>query len=1175
MKELLKNLNSIIWVLTASILLTACGGSSDDSNKYSISADISSVEFSNEVLQESGDTIEVKVTFVGDGLLLGFAPDAQPAAWLNYRTDEVTENSAVIHIDVVNEALIAPALYTTKLRLSTGDTTNTNLVHHDIDVSLLVWQLTPDTNLVSFGGTFGEESIASQTFELISENNEWSLSTNVDWLTLEPNTGTGNATITVTPNITDFSAPGLNEANITITETTQGDTKDLPVELGLDNVYLYADKASLAFSSTANVKATERIIHINSNSPTSVSWQASSDMPWLAVSRIDETNQVKVSVDPSLAEDNALSNGNITISATDAESIVIADNIEVSLYKNEALTENKALEELTVNNNAMVNAPGKPYFYLGINNELRIYHQYTAELLSTLVVSPEETLLEQLIIHPEGHMLLAKADETITTGEDDEGNPITEVVTHRYQINLDELTVTELADTTIAYEPTDFVHFAGRYYVVTQTLEYADENLQRLFWDGANAYFARGIDIAEQTGALYALDGSNSTFKRYLAKVNDFTTGKISTELSHEYKPELLGEEDAVTSFITTNTDTGIYAISPTSEWISFDGEIFTDNGLLETGEDITTLTLDKSENGRAHYIKFDPTLGFLVDIFDEQQQLATQISTGGNQPTSVDISADDKRMVIDAGNNDNVEVITLEQFGLSANNLAFSTTYGDTAIESQDITLTGIGEGWTASTDADWLVLTPDTSGETPILTVAIDTTKITGWGLFKASISIYDPASGTYSIITIELAVDAIRLSSNYPALAFNSLPSQQTLVHRVDVLSNSENAITWQASSNVSWITLTPDVANNRLTVTAVPANAPTNGLHSGEITLSATDPEQALSGTIAVSLNKGGTDASDVTISDVVPNSAATQLDPVRPYLYVGVGDTLRVYNIVTGELVTTINSPLAGVDLTNLVMHPNGQSMLVSNEEAYTDEEGAEQTRINHYSVNLSSQEISQLDSEQITIEYRPISVKMVAGMPVVVTQTQEFANMALVRQAWDQANAFFSSNLASPNSKDSINIVNNGTSSLEQFQLGYNAYANETVLAQKASSYQNDNFAALSQFRLDSQGTNIYTANSVTEWSSFDGTDYIDNGLLHTDDNITTLNVSIDSANNTYYYRFNPLAGFTLTKYGTDQAEVWTQVMSSGSGTSYLAPDYQRVIHYDSSTSSLVILSMP
>ena len=89
--------------------------------------------------------------------------------------------------------------------------------------------------------------------------------------------------------------------------------------------------------------------------------------------------------------------------------------------------------------------------------------------------------------------------------------------------------------------------------------------------------------------------------------------------------------------------------------------------------------------------------------------------------------------------------------------------------------------------------------------------------------------------------------------------------------------------------------------------------------------------------------------------------------MRPYVYIAQGDKINTYHVISGALINTTRSPLVDVDLTNLVIHPDGSMLLASNSETYLDENELEQTRINHYQFDLNSYQFSQINSDKITI----------------------------------------------------------------------------------------------------------------------------------------------------------------------------------------------------------------
>ena len=1165
MKGQMKNMRLMLVILFSSLFLQACGGSNEKAPTFTVSSSVSSVAFTNEFLQTESNTIAIDVNFDGSGLLLGFAPTAQPVAWLNYRIENLTANSATIHIDVVDEDIISADLYGTTLRLSSGDPTTTNLAHADINVSLLVFQT------LTFDDTYGVETTPEKTIELSASADNLSITSSVPWLSVEKTFTEGVTTITATPNLTEFSQSGFYPATINITSPLG--TTEYPVELSLDNIHIFADKVNVALAETGNINNHETVLNINSNSVLPWGWQASSEATWLTLTPDNENNQLTITADSSELANNATTIAEIMLSPND-QTTAIANTIQVSFYKSDLNTENTSLE-IIANTDGIVTDPLLPQYYVAVNNELRSYHLYTNELLSTTIISPEETTLEQLIIHPDASVILAKATETIVIDED-----TSETTVHRYKINLDDMSFVELTDIDIINEPVKFIRLDGRYFVATALLEFADENLMRVGFDAANAFFARAFNVAEQNQTLFALDVSSTddlmSLKRIEAMVNDFGRNPITTNISHSYRPELLGENDQINDFYVTSDEKNIYALSPTSQWISFDGTTFTDNGVLNSDEAIINLALAYSANDRPHFVRFDPETGFRVDVYNEEQTIANSITLGSNQPTQMLIANGDSRAVLPSQNANAIDVINLSQFATSSEALSFTTNFGDSVINQQTLTLSNIGEGWQASASAPWLILTPQSDEDGDTLLIDIDSSLITGWGLMSASISIFDPASGTTKVITVELAIDAIRLSSNYPSLAFNSLATEQTLVHTVDILTNSETSIAWQASTDVNWLSLSANNSNNTLSINAIPANLPADGVHSAVITLTPTNEGSALAGSINVTFNKGAVDTTDIDVESISVNTSGLVLDPMRPYVYIASGDKINTYHVISGALINTASSPLADIDLTNLVIHPDGSMLLASNSETYLDEDEVEQTRVNHYQFDLKNYQFSQIDSENITIEFRPVLIKIVSGAPVVITQTLEYANLNLVRQYWDQENAFFTSTIAQANSADIVMAYKQSTTSLERYALSYNAYASEMVSVMNNPAYTNNAFVSLTSIGLNHDGNTIYSANSTSEWASFDGTTYTDNGLLHANANVQTINTTSDTEDNSYFYRFDQTQGMVLTKYNDAQVELWSELIIADSPKQhYFLPDYQRVIIYDASTSTLKLRSHP
>ncbi len=650
-----------IVVILAVIVLQACGDKADNS-VYTISADVSEVRFSNEYLQESTDSIAINVTFDGEGLAVGFPPEMTPVPWLTYRAENVTANSATVYIEVINAERLLPKLHSSQLRLTTTNNDASKYSSVDIDVAFLVWKLATNKEQLNFSATFGDTRAEAQSLDIISEDNQWTARSDVDWLSLDTSSGTGNGVIVATADISGFNGEGLQKANIIITELTSGDSKSIPVELALDKVYFYANTPTVAFTATQHIRALDARLTISNNGVAKPSWQASTQAQWLTLTAIDNSHLV-ITADANLAPLDTTSFASITISATDG-SRTVDETIKVYFYNANLAVENALIEPLSVASGSLVVSPSLPKFYLAKENALYTYHQYTNSLETSLIVSPEGTSLEQLIIHPSGEYVLAKAIETVS-----DSDQTTSKITHRYRINLMDNTVTKigLSDTTIIGEPLAIVRLSGRYFVVSNQLEFANEELESLFQE-KTPYFAAKVDIATQANSLFALDYNSASLKRYTAQINDFGTERILMTLSHEYQPETLTSKDLISDFIVTNDEKAIYLRSQTSEWLSFDGIDFIDQGLLEANADIVTLHLVKNGHGQGSYLRFNKNdqLGFYLESYNPQQTVTSTTYTEGKQPGGILVSADQQRLIINANvaptptNRPRIELVTL-----------------------------------------------------------------------------------------------------------------------------------------------------------------------------------------------------------------------------------------------------------------------------------------------------------------------------------------------------------------------------------------------------------------------------------------------------------------------------------------------------------------------------------
>ncbi|GHF85636.1 BACON domain-containing protein [Thalassotalea marina] len=1171
---------TLILVLT----LQACGGSSNkNSQNFTISANTSEISFSNEFLKVSDDTYQVDVTFNGNGLLLGFAPDSQAVGWLSYSTKNVTATSATVELKVINAENIVPDRYQTKLRLSTGDVNDVNLAHHDIDISLVVWQLTTTQESISFKTTLGEVSPLSQTIDITTDsNNTWTASVDANWLTIDNSQGESEGSVTITADPSAFNQPQLLQASLTLTETTSGGTKIIPVELGIDQHYVFTNQSVIGLTKTRNINVTSQTVTIDSNIGGALNLAVTSNENWLDVEiSPNNSDQITITKAADVALNDGLHQATVTVNALNngggINQEVASETIQVAYYQTSENTDNQAITEKNITLGSIAVSPYLPHFYTAENNHIATYHVYTGELVYSLSIADESAVIDQLLIHPEGRYLLARATTSITA---DDGT--TSQTVARYKIDLIANSVIELTEAELEYEPAKFISVNGRHFVISQTLEIADENLKRIFWDENNAYFASQIDQAKHAQSIYALDVNAFSFKRYVATVNDFTKQAISLEQTHEHKPSLLEDGQAISSFVADDHDRGLYLVSPTSEWISFDGTTFTDHGLLEQTENATTLNLVKSLNGRAYFLRAAQGLGFYLDLYNASQQLVHTFETNGQQPASLQFSADGSRLIINSVNAQQIELLNVEQLQSSEQNVNFNTVVNAQTPDAQSVTINGLSSEWQLVTSAPWLSVDTAFTGETLTLTLALLDGQLTAPGTYYTQVVVRDIISGASKTITVAVNIDALRFSSNYPALAFNEMANINTLSHTVTILNNrNDNGLSWSATTAANWITLNAEPAQNTLNISA-DASALTQGIHTATIIISSDESESAQGDEITVTLHKSDEQSEELVINDISVNNDNTRLntalDPIRPYLYIASGHNINAINIYDGTIVKTVSAPLTDIDLTNLVIHPDGSLLLVSNLETYQDADGQEQSRVNHYKIDLTSFTLTQLPEEQVTINnsYRPMAIVMISGQAVVVTQAQEFADLNLTSLWWQSESAFISNQFYDIKNTDSVLSFNSLNNTVFQYDLNYNSVAETPLTLSNKISYLNTSFNNnIRNISASNDGTNVYSASVLSEWSTFDGTVFTDQGVLYNTPVVSSIRVATDSSDNVYFYRFDSANGFSLAKFNSAQQSLWHVIHTTGSIDTLISPDYQRLISYSSSNNTLSFDTLP
>lgn len=543
------------------------GGSGGSGGSFSIDVDESRAHFTNPYQGSPSGTKVINVTYSGGGgFILSYAPGSTNAPWLDF-SESKTSTTATITMDVIDSDTYPAGLYTTKLRAATG-TNASNSVFKDITVSMLV------AKKVSFNGVIGNTDIAPQTSTIISSTaDSWTISDNADWVdtNLVVTSGAIQLTSAVVP--TALSENTFS-TNATLTNTSTDETYLIPIEIGLENAYVFANQAALSFVKTENISRIATTLNISSNTGNILPWTSTDNADWLTLTptSIDVDTglptQVIVSVDISPEIENKLSQAVVTIAAPDATSY----NIPVSFFhSDEELTPfNINTTGLNINSNAVVISPSSADIYVGSDNKINIYNQYDGTMPpNTITVSPEGSVLSNFVIHPKGDILIAQTN----------GSNYPSTVT-RYKIDLTDNSVTDITTTSeISSDPHVYTTVAGRHFIITEAIEFADENLALLNTQSNIPFVPSSISIAKDTNTIFAVNDTNSTVNRFTMSVNDATADKVTTFLT-DTSPSL---DSPILDIAVTSDEQSVYIVNESSEWLTFNNGTFTDNGLLDT----------------------------------------------------------------------------------------------------------------------------------------------------------------------------------------------------------------------------------------------------------------------------------------------------------------------------------------------------------------------------------------------------------------------------------------------------------------------------------------------------------------------------------------------------------------------------------------------------------------
>ncbi|MCP4324657.1 MAG: hypothetical protein GY787_22960 [Alteromonadales bacterium] len=210
-----------IFTIIMTFVLTGCSGGSDSppESNYSLSVSQASVEFSTpHHIQENGLTATITVNYKGDGLLVGYLPNAEVPHWLEIVETSSTASTATITLIIHGYTISAPLVDKTTVRFVTGKadgsvvkTVDVPVTYHRTDVSTFIRTDAPPLLAT-------EKNVSGKfTLPIFGHQQAWTITSDQPWVDFDINSGNGRDDVIATINDgANTLAPGEHKVVFTL-----------------------------------------------------------------------------------------------------------------------------------------------------------------------------------------------------------------------------------------------------------------------------------------------------------------------------------------------------------------------------------------------------------------------------------------------------------------------------------------------------------------------------------------------------------------------------------------------------------------------------------------------------------------------------------------------------------------------------------------------------------------------------------------------------------------------------------------------------------------------------------------------------------------------------------------------------------------------------------------------
>lgn len=246
-----------LFIVFASLLLAACGGGGEEKiDKTSIAISQTQADFQLVQNDSAIQPITVNVQFKGDGLIVGYPPNVPDVSWLSIEVVSNTTTTAVVKLTFRPYWQIGK--YSTTVRFLTGRQDGSDLSFVDLPVTAEVFApfdaIAPSLNFEQIIGA--EQHTAPKAgyqISILGPKANWTITSNVDWLTFDKTSGSGASPVKVTVTKNAGAGNGI----ITIADAQSKRSRQISVRVDRKQNSLQATPQPIEFVFDTNTPSTE------------------------------------------------------------------------------------------------------------------------------------------------------------------------------------------------------------------------------------------------------------------------------------------------------------------------------------------------------------------------------------------------------------------------------------------------------------------------------------------------------------------------------------------------------------------------------------------------------------------------------------------------------------------------------------------------------------------------------------------------------------------------------------------------------------------------------------------------------------------------------------------------------------------------------------------------------